>query len=359
MISTKILCVLPSLGLGGAERVTITLMNQLILNGKDVRLFSMTAQNDLASWFINKNSIITAKPAHFFGGVFYLVYTIWKIKPDIVFSTIGPMNLCIMALRPLLPRSCKVVIREAIDPEFYLKGHFSWLWKIAFAQLYTKADLIISPSMKIIAQFKSSFGMRGNNYLHLSNPVDTTKIRKRANAEFKPKDSASLNYVSVGRLTHQKGFDRLINNLKIKPNIEWSLTILGEGEQRPELESLIVKNGLQSRVKLLGKVENPWAYIATADFLILPSRWEGLPNVVLESLALGAPVLAMNEAGAINEISELAGGNIMVVKDIHEMVEKMEQKKPDSIDALRTNILPQEFELENVSKLFLSHINSV
>ena len=160
----------------------------------------------------------------------------------------------------------------------------------------------------------------------------------------------TVRFVAAGRLHPQKGFDRLIRALILfKPDYKWNLTIYGEGAQRAELQSLIDQNNLGAQIHLAGLVDEPWADYAQADVFLLPSRWEGLPNVALESLAVGTPVIAMAEAGGIGEIAALgAPGSIKLATSMDDFIKMMTHVTPNTTTSPRESLLPAEFELRTV-----------
>src|SRR5690606_7014711 len=82
------------------------------------------------------------------------------------------------------------------------------------------------------------------------------------------------------------------------------LVILGEGEQREEIERLVAELGLKPHVSLPGFVKNPYAYMARAAVFVLSSRWEGFPNVLVEAMAVGVPVVATDCMAGPAEILE-------------------------------------------------------
>ena len=139
----------------------------------------------------------------------------------------------------------------------------------------------------------------------LPNVVDREEIRRMA-ASFAPEKPKKVTFVAVGRLTTQKGFDRLIaaSSILKRAGYDFSVQILGEGEQRPLLEEMIRREGLQDTVQLLGFLENPYPYLWQADALVCSSLYEGISTAVTEALILGTPVITTPCAG----VEELFGG---------------------------------------------------
>lgn len=104
--------------------------------------------------------------------------------------------------------------------------------------------------------------------------------------------------LACGRLTPQKGFPTLIHAFALLRFPEPStLTILGEGEQRADLEELAETLGVRDRVYLPGFTGNPYHHMQACDVFVLSSLWEGLPNVLIEAMACGASVVATDCAG--------------------------------------------------------------
>jgi glycosyltransferase involved in cell wall biosynthesis len=113
--------------------------------------------------------------------------------------------------------------------------------------------------------------------------------------------------VTAGRLSHEKGFDLLIEALAQCGNPRLRLTILGDGPLRRDLENLVSARGLDAQVRFLGFQKNPYPYFKEADAFIMSSRYEGFPNVVIEAMACGTPVIS-TPLGPVKEILSLTGG---------------------------------------------------
>jgi len=130
----------------------------------------------------------------------------------------------------------------------------------------------------------------------------------------------------------------IIKNLK-----NTHLTILGEGPEYNNLINMVKNLDLESKVDFKGYIENPNGFVAAADYFILPSRWEGLPNAALEALVLGTPVISFREVeGLADIISHVDNNNLYLCKNEYEM-EEMLKYLPSRLDykniILRENLL--------------------
>lgn len=352
----RVVFVLSSLTAGGAERVLITLMNGVDRSRFVPELIVLNGNGPLRDW-VSKDI-----PVHSLGnltvsrGLLKLSAKLNDIGPDIIVSTMAATNYGVLMVKPFLKKKARVIVREAVVPSSIAENQRApWIVKKAYQTLYPKADLVVSPARCIIDEFETYLGMSTDNHALLHNPVDVVRIREAGIQELKAEGdrATTTRFICAGRLHEQKGFDRLIASLPRMSHGNWSLNIMGTGGQQEILQNLINVRGLQDKVKLDGLVKDPWPYIAGADCFLLPSRWEGLPNVVLESLACGTPVIAMGEAGGINEIARLADpGAITIVDRVESMVRLMSAIKPKPVANLRPSLLPSYFRLEAVNQRF-------
>jgi glycosyltransferase involved in cell wall biosynthesis len=114
---------------------------------------------------------------------------------------------------------------------------------------------------------------------------------------------------AVGRLDAQKGFSFLIDAMaRLKKNFKCRLVILGEGPLRPALEKQIRRHHLEGRVMLLGERSDVTSWLSALEIFVLPSLWEGLPNSLLEAMALGLPCVASNVDGVPEVIKHQESG---------------------------------------------------
>ena len=351
----NIVFTLPSFAAGGAEHVLITLMN-----GLDRRRFSPSLVclnkggplRDLVAPDIpvyadhNFRRVVSGLP--------WLYGTLRRLKPDLVVSTMAHMNFGVLLAGFLLPRQVRIIVREAITPSYLLDTHkHGWLVRILYRFLYPRARQVICPANCIIQEFGECVHMNTHNFALLYNPVNIDKIRAQIAA---PSNDAPVHFICAGRLHYQKGFDRLIESLpRLSADKNCRVTILGEGEERRALEQQIEKLGLQDRVILRGFSSAPWPEIASADCFLLPSRHEGLPNVALEALCVGTPVIAMQEAGGIGEIAALAQpGSVTLCRTMDEFITAMENAQTLPRNGMRPSLLPDIFHPATVEMRFMS-----
>lgn len=348
----RIVFILPSLNSGGAERVLITLMNGLDREKFEPHFITISSSGELRSLIAPDIPFLSLEGTKVLRSLPALFFALRKLSPECVVTTMAHLNLATLFLRPFFPRT-RFIVREAIVPSFFFETQKkAWLVKVLYRLFYPLADCVISPAQKIIDEFHTLVGLRGVTHILLHNPVNLAKIR--GDWPLPPKRIDTVHFVCAGRLHPQKGFDRLIAALpQLHHSHPWHLTILGKGPEQDNLQRLIESLGLVQHVTLAGLSETPWPVIATADAFLLPSRWEGLPNVVLESLAVGTPVIATRDSGGIEDIAKLAAPEtVQVVEMMDDFLEAMRHVKPSAIPALRPSLLPEEFHPQSVNRRF-------
>jgi glycosyltransferase involved in cell wall biosynthesis len=170
--------------------------------------------------------------------------------------------------------------------------------------LYPRADKIICVADYVLDDLAQNFGIPRGKMARIYNSVDVDMTRQLAEAGGNPYRGKGPHLVAAGRLSREKGADVLLDAMPlVRAAIsDADLTLLGEGPLKPDLLAQRERLGLTGAVHLTGFQPNPCPYLKHADVFVLPSRFEGLPLVVLEALAVGAPVVASNCPGGVREI---------------------------------------------------------
>lgn len=240
--------------------------------------------------------------------VLRLARAVRRLKADVLFTTMR-MNLTAAAARPLLPPGLRLVARlanqftEDFEQLKQAGGVRPRLAEAVTRWALRKPDAVICQSQAMKEDLRKVLGWRAPPMTVIGNPIDIEAIRARAAEPSNPLPG-SPRLLAVGRLAAQKGFDVLIRALPevLKQHPRARLTILGEGEERPALEALVVELGLTDVVRMPGRVANPLPAMASAHLVISASRYEGFANVILEAMAAGRPVVATDCPGATGEM---------------------------------------------------------
>ena len=173
---------------------------------------------------------------------------------------------------------------------------------------YKKFHKIVCVSKDVEKSFKSIYGNEFDTEV-IYNVIDDSSIREKADEEVSDFsfDEKIPTIVSVGRLSVQKRFDRLIeaHKLLLDEGISNKLLIIGEGDERESLEQIIKASGVQETVTLSGFKSNPYPYIKNADLLACSSDYEGFSSFVAEGLVLGKAVVTTECTG----MKELLGSS--------------------------------------------------
>jgi glycosyltransferase involved in cell wall biosynthesis len=312
----KILFLLPSLTGGGAERVFTTLLRHLDRTRFEPHLALLQAQGAYMDDIPKDIPIHDLKVSRVRYALPRILTLIWKMRPQTILATMGHVNIALISAKPFFPPNTRLLVREAIIPSalFREEGYNVRLWGRLYRHFYKRADRVVCLSDSMVSDLVENFGIPRENLVRIYNPVDTQKVRELAEIGSNPFNGTGPHLVAAGRICRQKGFDLLISAIPavVERFPAAQLFILGEGPLETELKEQAQNLGLKEKVVFLGFQANPWLYLKHANAFILPSRYEGLPNVLLEALALGTRVVVSDCPGGIQEIRESVG-NMAVV----------------------------------------------
>ena len=330
----KIAFVLPFMNAGGAEKIICTLLNRLSRESFEPVLVLLKKKGKLLGCLPKDIEVFELGTDSLRNSVLPLIKMLKKLKPDMVFSSIGSLNLLIASIRKFFSKEIKFVARETNIVSMKNKDEkYPRLFDLMFKTVYKNFDLVICQSNDMFNDLKNNYGIDENRMYLINNPVDIEMIQKRSQSEKRLFDKSRYNLLSVGSLTYKKGFDLLIKALCLTKDKDIHLTILGEGKERKALEKKAKDMGVENQITFKGFIQNPYPFMAQADLFVLSSRYEGFANVLLEANACKCPLLAFKCKGGINEII-LEGINGWSVKafDTKALAKKIKEIKNIKLD---------------------------
>ena len=295
-----------SMGEGGAQRVVLTLAKQFIKEGKTVTLLSL-GKNDLYELPSEVQRVYFSDKQK--DSMFLIPYYAWKLKSyvkesgvTVVQSYLFRANFVNIFAKILGSKQTVQVSNRSVVSRFLKEGLSGKINLLLIKLLYGKADLIMYVSERMKLDFHEQFNIRKDEVV-IYNPYDIEKVLIQAKEEvkgftFNP-DSRYL--VTVGRLISLKRFEDVISAMKELPT-DVELLLLGDGNEREQLELLSVEYGLEKRVHFLGQVKNPYQYISRSDVFVSSSSVEGFPNVLLESMICKTPIVSSDCVSGPREI---------------------------------------------------------
>ena len=168
------------------------------------------------------------------------------------------------------------------------------------AEAYRKFDKIVCVSENVAQAFSQKYGEANDQVVTVYNILENEEILNQSMQDAVLPGISKPCFISVGRLTGQKGYDRLlrVHNRLIKENLAHTVVIVGDGELRNQLEQYVKDNDLNDSVFFLGFQKNPHKYVSKADCFVCASYAEGFSTVVSEAVICGIPVISTDVAGS-------------------------------------------------------------
>ncbi len=309
-----VLLFMRSVGGGGAERVAVNIANQLaeeglkcgfVVMGKE-RDYQKEIRHDISLHFLNT-------PRYSVAGMRVVSY-LRRFRPRVIFSTNHRTSFWGVMAKRFSKVPARVIVREPTTPSQMLleltnfKERATTIPMMRWA--YHRADGVVAPSYGVRDDLVRTLGLKPERITVIYNPVITQsmerlKLEPVAHSWFEEEGTPII--LAVGRLAYPKNYPLLIRAFAlVREQLSARLLILGEGELRAEIEQLVAQLGLSEWVSMPGFDPNPFRYMARADVLALTSVREGFPNVLVQAMACGCPVVSTDCPSGPREI--LDGG---------------------------------------------------
>jgi GalNAc-alpha-(1->4)-GalNAc-alpha-(1->3)-diNAcBac-PP-undecaprenol alpha-1,4-N-acetyl-D-galactosaminyltransferase len=293
---SRVTCVIGSLAGGGAEKILTILAGGLAERGHEVTILTVYKVKDFYSVPEKVRRIYADSQAasdckwysipHQIKRQQALKDSILETSPEIVISFMELTS--IRVLSALSDTGIPVLASEHTDPRYY---HISTRWEMLRRFWYPKAANVVMLTDETLNWARKQWPRWHASAI--PNPVLPPTFSTQTD---RPNWFGMRNLIAMGRLVGIKGYDMLLRAFELIADKfpDWNLTILGEGDSRPDLESSINVAGLKGRVYLPGTFNPPHDILRQADILVMSSRFEGFPNAICEGMSCGLPVVSFD-----------------------------------------------------------------
>lgn len=346
----KILIISPSLKLGGIERSLAVLSNYFEKIGHEVVFVSCQKgppffKLNLGVKYIEneykRKSGPRGKILFYIHLISFLKKKLVEVKPNVVLSFGDVFNP--LVLFALSRKGYPIFISDRTSTDFPFKP----IIRISKRLLYPKATGFIAQTGRMANQKRIEFKNKLNIRI-IPNPIKSIGLF--------PEIAREEQIVYIGRMSKEKGVERLIQAYSKIENKNWHCVLAGDGPQLGELKELVNKLNLQSRVVFLGPVRNVDLLLAQSSIFVLPSYHEGFPNALCEAMAAGLPSICFDCIPYEDIIVEGYNGFVIRGNNLKPLTQVLEELIEDKdlrhnigtnakkiADKLKVEVVGQEF----------------
>ncbi|MDD4004284.1 MAG: glycosyltransferase [Elusimicrobiaceae bacterium] len=306
MNQRKILFIIESMGGGGAERSAHSIASSLT---KDFIVEFLLLNNAWNYSKINNIKVSVISSVNLIVQIVAIAHHIKKTKPDMVVSVLPSAALRVLVIRRLCRSlNFRWIVRLATVYTKQQKNH-NLITKIRnkfFEQISNYADRILIISEESKSDLITNLSFKPNKITVIANGTDKQKIITNSIEPIEtPLSFKEIPLIiSAGRMSEEKNHSLLISAFnEVQKQKACRLALLGNGPLRDDLRKQAKNLNLGGSVILLPFQKNPWKYIAAADVFVLPSIYEGYPNILIEAMLCKTPIITTNWGAGLAEIT--------------------------------------------------------
>lgn len=313
---SKIAIVMHDLRGGGAEKMMVRLANQLVADGDRVEIITIGSGGVNVRHVDNRIKLTQLSCKRTILSFTPLRNALQSAEPEAVLSVLTHINVITFFVCFSLGWLKKLSVSERNAFSLDKKVNSDFTMRIAYSLAPFIYRILPKPvicvSQGVASELSNSTLIREKDVISLPNPVITEKVtalsKKPAKHDWLVSKTSHV-IIGVGRLSHQKGFDYLLETLKIiNQEVDCKLILFGEGDLMESLNNRATSMGLKDKVSFAGYSDNVIAEVNAADLYVLSSRFEGSPNALVEAMHTGTSVVAFDCPYGAAEI--LRGGEV-------------------------------------------------
>lgn len=348
---------------GGAQRMMVRYASGFARMGFQVDVLCLFPEGPFRAELDAQVRVLPLRSKRIAGAIPEIARYLRRERPDAMVVTEPACNVAVILARMLARSRTRLLVREGLFPSVAVRQSPHRATRLAYRLaplLYPRADVIVAIAEEMAADLAEFIHVPPARITTIAvNPVVTPSL---AEAAARPVDHAWLAegqppvLLSVGRLDEQKDFSTLIKAFeRVRAVMDCRLLILGEGPRRPQLEALRKSSQYASDIDLPGFDPNPFAYMTRCSAFVLSSRYEGLPNSLIEALACGAPCVATDcPSGPRDILDGERYGALVPVGDPAAMAEAIVRTLTEPVDRERQRQRGNQYTVEHSVSQYLA-----
>ena len=347
---------------GGAEKVTIRLLNELSSRGHDITLTvrynegpakeNLSPEIRIVDMALPKEGKLNKNIRN----VRFLSRMMRSGDYDVMVAILSDMSQ-VAALSKWISRSTLPLVSVVHSTLSVEKLSFRWVRNRLARFFDRRYDKVIACSHAVRVDYIRYCGVSGEKVVTVYNPIVDQRMLERAGEQpnhpwlVPNRDFRTL--VLAGRLSYPKNHPLMLRTLKeLRQSGDYRLILLGEGELRQELEQLTRELDLEPWVDFHGYVGNPYSFMAQADCVVLSSRYEGLPTVLVEALACGSRIVSTDCPSGPAEILRDRYGILVEPGNVQALVQGIRRAMETEPDRALLRSRAMDFTVEKATEDF-------
>lgn len=363
MTDERLTLFLPALHGGGAERNILILGDAFAERGYDVDLVVSVTEGPYLEQIPDTVNLVDLGARRALTSLPALVRYLRRREPAAILSTLPNANVVGLLARKLAGVDARYVVREAnmVTPSSRHSG--SWIGRNlprVMRFTYPLADQVVGVSRGVAEDIQETCDLDPDKVTVVHNPVVVPELFEQASEPIDHAwfDSDEPIVLAVGNLSVQKDYPTLIEAFRrVRNRRPARLVVLGKGPIEGQLRQMVWERDLALDVDLHGWVPNPFAYMARADVLALSSRWEGLPNVLIQAMAVGTPVVSTDcRSGPREILSDGEHGRLVPIGDVEALADGLLDVLEDPPETKPARQRARDFSVGEVAEAWLDEM---
>jgi glycosyltransferase involved in cell wall biosynthesis len=357
----RILVFLHSFEPGGVERVALRLCKAWVDRGADVHLVlgradgAMRCEADGLTYEILANDKIATAHWETLWMILRLPGVIRRTRPDVIFCAGNSYSIVSVMMKLLLGRKCPPIVAKISNDleraDFPLPVR--WLYHCWLRIQAHHIDRFVGMALPMRAEIAGATGLAADRISIVDDPALSMADIHRFS---KPRTQSQQRhrFITAGRLAPQKNYALLLRAFAKIARDDDSLTLLGDGPERPKLEKLATDLGITDRTIFAGHVTDLAPWFAKADIFALSSDYEGVPAVIIEALAAGLAIVTTDSSVSMRDM--LRGGrygSIVETRDLDGFARALDHIRSVALDTKGMRSQAERFTVEKGGPRYL------